>query len=212
MLLQQQLSADETAGPNSQPLHVRLAKLILDLEANTPSKHKSNKNGWQSGTDLFETDHEAVRELRNRTYAAAYSYMMSLPSSFVSQDRMGRLEMHIHAAWACVSRMFASNNPHVHPQSTLSGVYYVDPGPPPGSRLYFRDPRPSIGFNSRDHALQPKAGLLVMFPSWLEHYVEPLPVTQGDTPRLAIAFNIRVQQRFDSARGEVELSIPEWHL
>lgn len=59
----------------------------------------------------------------------------------------------------------------------------------------FRDPRPGAansrikgrGANAhRDIHLTPSDGLVVLFPSWLEHYVEP---HRGDEARIAIAFN-----------------------
>jgi hypothetical protein len=67
---------------------------------------------------------------------------------------------------------------------------------PPGSgNLVFRDPRPGV-INSfckgamangySDVRLKPDAGLLVLFPHWLEHYVEP---HAGEGPRMVIAFN-----------------------
>ena len=34
--------------------------------------------------------------------------------------------------------------------------------------------------------LRPSDGLLVLFPCWMEHYVEP---HEGDEPRITIAFN-----------------------
>ncbi|MGH8328789.1 MAG: putative 2OG-Fe(II) oxygenase [Steroidobacteraceae bacterium] len=34
--------------------------------------------------------------------------------------------------------------------------------------------------------LKPSTGLLVLFPCWMEHYVEP---HESDEPRICIAFN-----------------------
>ncbi len=62
-------------------------------------------------------------------------------------------------------------------------------------RLVFRDPRPGVihgwakgavanGYG--DIHLTPDAGLMVLFPCWMEHYVEP---HNSDEPRIAISFN-----------------------
>jgi hypothetical protein len=37
-----------------------------------------------------------------------------------------------------------------------------------------------------DVQLTPSSGLLVLFPCWMEHYVE---THEGDDPRITIAFN-----------------------
>jgi uncharacterized protein (TIGR02466 family) len=85
---------------------------------------------------------------------------------------------------------------HMHDGVLLSGSVYLRV--PKGSGpLVFRDPRSGVinspikgaGPNAhKDVRLAPSDGLLVMFPNWLEHYVEP---HEGDTPRIAIAFNAR---------------------
>jgi hypothetical protein len=37
----------------------------------------------------------------------------------------------------------------------------------------------------------PRDGLLVVFPAWLYHYVNPY---QGTAPRISVAFNATIQQ------------------
>ena len=83
---------------------------------------------------------------------------------------------------------------HMHEGSLLSGSFYLQV--PPGSgQFVFRDPRPGVlhGFvkggvpnGHADIHLTPSAGLLVLFPCWMEHYVEP---HDSDEPRITIAFN-----------------------
>jgi hypothetical protein len=80
-------------------------------------------------------------------------------------------------------------------------VYYVDPGSySPDSSLSgileFLDPRagaeavraPGDPYGEPVR-VRPQAGLLVIFPSWLYHWVHPY---QGDTPRVAVSFNASV--------------------
>ena len=59
----------------------------------------------------------------------------------------------------------------------------------------FRDPRPGVlhgyvkGAVANGYAdihLTPDTGLLVLFPCWMEHYVEP---HDSDEPRIVVAFN-----------------------
>jgi uncharacterized protein (TIGR02466 family) len=83
---------------------------------------------------------------------------------------------------------------HVHEGALLSGSFYLKV-PPESGKFVFRDPRPGVihGYvkgavpnGYRDIHLTPDAGLLVLFPCWMEHFVEP---HNSDEPRIAIAFN-----------------------
>jgi uncharacterized protein (TIGR02466 family) len=90
--------------------------------------------------------------------------------------------------------------PHTHPDAAWSGVLYVDAGDSGeahGGLLAFRDPRGGAGMveaptNRFDGAGTvhhvPRTGELVVFPSWLVHWVVPY---QSDRPRISIAFNAR---------------------
>ena len=97
-------------------------------------------------------------------------------------------------SWVNMHDRGGFNFAHIHDGCLLSGAFYLQV--PEGSGpLVLRDPRPGV-VNSRlkgpganghnDVQLRPETGLLVMFPSWLEHFVEP---HGSDTPRIAISFN-----------------------
>ncbi len=63
--------------------------------------------------------------------------------------------------------------------------------------LEFLDPRPLVEMVlapghpfGRPLRIQPEAGLMVVFPSWLYHLVHPYT---GDGARISIAFNAPIQ-------------------
>jgi len=111
--------------------------------------------------------------------------------------------------WANVNRSGHGNEFHSHPGGYWSGVYYVDDGgiaqdPSLGGELEFMDPRgpmPAIyaphlaaampgGLKAgANEPIIPKAGRLVMFPSWLLHQVRPY---RGNAERISVAFNLTV--------------------
>jgi uncharacterized protein (TIGR02466 family) len=83
---------------------------------------------------------------------------------------------------------------HMHEGSLLSGSFYVS-APTGSGQFVFRDPRSGVrmgyvkGGVPNGHAdihLTPSDGLLVLFPCWMEHYVEP---HDSDEARITIAFN-----------------------
>src|SRR5262249_2672013 len=102
--------------------------------------------------------------------------------------------------WINVNQPNDRNVLHCHPGCFLSATYYVKvPSDMSGGEIVFRDPRgpavamyetpgiqlPWVG-NGMGTPFSPKTGLLIIFPSWLEHRVEPY---QGSGDRISIAFN-----------------------
>ncbi len=100
--------------------------------------------------------------------------------------------------WANVNRAGDYNVVHLHPKCHWSAVYYVSVPPggtsagPDGS-IEFQDPRgaaafspfPGFDFGGRIR-LVPRPGLLVIFPSWLQHTVYPFT---GPGVRISVAVN-----------------------
>ena len=84
--------------------------------------------------------------------------------------------------------------------ATWSGVYYVDPGDitpdAPGGLLELVHPVaasvmtffPSVLPSAQ--LVQPKAGMLILFPSYLQHNVR---MYRGQRPRICVAFNAHVR-------------------
>jgi len=99
--------------------------------------------------------------------------------------------------WLNIMPRGTAHSFHLHPQSAISGTYYVKtPRGCPG--LKFEDPRLSrmMAAPPRDadapdehraHIVYPaRAGELILFESWLRHEVPPNPV---DVERISISFN-----------------------
>jgi uncharacterized protein (TIGR02466 family) len=102
--------------------------------------------------------------------------------------------------WANESNNGAIDQPHIHTKSMFSGTYYPKAEDGCGE-LTFMTPITSLDyvinrdyvakrtdFTSGEICIQPKTGMLVMFPSWLMHYVRPSP-----TQRISIAFECGVE-------------------
>jgi hypothetical protein len=75
-----------------------------------------------------------------------------------------------------------------------SGCYYVtigDPDPQPAHNgwIEFQDPRPA-NIHGHKEKVRPEPGLLLLFPAWLNHYVNPY---RGRGERISIAFNFDVE-------------------
>ena len=119
------------------------------------------------------------------------------------------------SGWATICRAGAYHAPHSHPDSAWSGVYYVNPGSdspdqPLSGNLEFLDPRAAVEAVSapgdpygEPFRVRPQAGLLVIFPSWLYHWVHPY---MGQTPRIAVSFNATVAPALETKASTQELA------
>ncbi|HEU0224159.1 MAG TPA: putative 2OG-Fe(II) oxygenase, partial [Steroidobacteraceae bacterium] len=83
---------------------------------------------------------------------------------------------------------------HIHPEGWISSAYYVsvpaevaDAGAQSGW-IKFAEPRYPMPGGTPLRTIQPRAGRLVLFPSYMWHGTNPI---LGDEPRLTIAFDCR---------------------
>jgi uncharacterized protein (TIGR02466 family) len=177
--------------PDAKSKNRRLRKIILQREKEDPGVTQSNVGGWHSTADLWDWPNSEVRDLCDWVKRAAEEMTASVmpvqPGDEIRAEPYG-------GAWANVLRDGGYNKVHNHPGSVWSAVYYVasgDPYPdPPGNGAFeFMDPRPGNVYGGKE-ILTPVPGLLMMFPSWLYHYVNP---HQGDSERISIAWNLNVE-------------------
>ena len=176
------------------PLNVELREQILAQERAAPSMIKSNQGGWQSPTDVFRWSGAAVATLRRLAGSAVEiaTSRLPLPAAF-------RGEFHL-CGWAAVNRAGHYNTVHVHPMATWSGVYYVDPGDEPveggGGLLEFAHPVAASVMSFFPGALpsarlvRPEAGMVILFPSYLQHSVR---LYHGERPRICVPFNAHLR-------------------
>jgi len=178
--------------PDAGAMNRDLRALILEEEATYASLGRSNIGGWHSNTDLLSRRDPAVSALATWL---TWTLRRIVAASAGADRFQGALSI---SAWATLCRAGAYHAPHSHPDSAWSGVYYVDPGAdnpgrPLGGVLEFLDPRAGVEAVTapgdpygEPFRVRPQAGLLVVFPSWLYHWVHPY---EGEAPRIAISFN-----------------------
>ncbi len=194
--------------PDAAALNAELRKVIEQRAQSHPGTQHSNMGGWQSTWDMDRWGGAPAlkllaigRNVANRS----------------TTDRQGNANTGPHPGyfavtwranmWANINRTGHANEAHSHPGGFWSAVYYVDDGgisddPSLGGELEFLDPRgagpvmyaPHLGFAMKgglsggaNERMVPKAGRLVMFPSWLMHQVRPY---RGTAERISIAFNL----------------------
>lgn len=177
--------------PDFERLNAELLEYIGKLRRAAPDgRVRSNVLGWQSGN--LDFDVACVAEFatlvleRAREFGLAHSWRFPPHMQLVMRE-----------IWANVNARHAYNNVHNHPNSLLSGVYYLQAEPASGDLLIV-DPRRQAWvkqpeyternpMNSAVHTIPPEVGRLMIFPSWLDHGVN---ANLSDTDRISMSFNI----------------------
>jgi uncharacterized protein (TIGR02466 family) len=96
----------------------------------------------------------------------------------------------LDSLWVNLLKAGGRHSGHIHPHSIISGTFYVEV-PPNSGAIRFEDPRLPLMMAAPQRpntfvTVQPRAGLLLMWESWLRH--EVLAGT-GKGERLSIGFN-----------------------
>ena len=157
---------------------------VLAMRAASPKPAgRTNRHGWNS-EDMAVLERSEFAALRQAIHGACASALREM-----NHRDAFRLQ-----SWINIHDRGGFNFLHVHEGCLLSGSFYLKV--PSGSgKLVFRDPRAGVvhgyvkgavpnGYS--DIHLAPEAGLIVLFPCWMEHYVEP---HDSDEPRIVVAFN-----------------------
>jgi uncharacterized protein (TIGR02466 family) len=167
-------------------LNQPLLETIYRLKQQDTGASASNVLGWHSKSTLFELDE--IKPLKSLIDAAVLEVSQTVG--------YGNVQIKAANCWANVNPKYASNKIHDHANCLLSGVYYVK-APKDSGQLMFYDPRSAKTFykplvsnftaytaDAIAHAAE--EGLMLIFPSWLKHGVEP---NLSNEDRVSISFN-----------------------
>jgi len=170
-----------------------LTRTLMQDDRNAISR--TNAGGWHYAFDFFKLDDPVVVEFRNHMEQHIQGFL----NHFRKEERKKKDRFRLEG-WVNVNRAGNHNVLHCHPGCFLSATYYVKvPEGMKGGNIVFRDPRgpavamyetpgidlPWVGSGS-GIPFAPATGHLLLFPSWLEHRVEPF---EGEGDRISIAFN-----------------------
>lgn len=156
-----------------------LKKQIISFSKKEKSQTLSNVGGYQG------------HEFHNEEWYAAISKRIPL----LEEKPVNKFKIY---NWVNINKKGHYNEKHTHLNTNLflSGVYYVKV-PENSGNIRFYDPRGSFISSMPDHQyynngfnyykITPKEGMVIFFPPWLEHDVEP---NLSKDTRITIAFNI----------------------
>lgn len=186
--------------PESDRLNAELKALILTRIQEKQGESRSIAGGMQTDRNVQDWPEPCIKELLGRIDTMIRELVLRL----VDNPRDEHFEGWRKEVWANVNRYGNYNRSHDHTRdgNLWSGVYYVEPGygadgsaESAGGRTQFEDvtgvPVPLDGSGKprlREFSVQPRPGLMILFPGHLRHRVDPY---LGQDVRITVAFNLR---------------------
>ena len=143
-------------------------------------------NGNFRSKDSYLTKHEQLKEIVLFFKECVEDYC----NTIINSDQ----RLVITQLWGNKNPKGSKHHEHVHPNSIISGVFYLrqDPKLPPiqfsksNQHAIKLDPKKYNTFNAETFLLPCIAGELILFPSNLRHSV---PTNMGEEERISLSFN-----------------------
>ena len=117
---------------------------------------------------------------------------------------------YITQSWLNYTETNQYHHKHAHPNSLVSGVFYINCHEEHDKIKFFNDNYKTIKlevkdwnlYNSESWWFSVKTGDVILFPSSLTHMVE---TKQGDNTRISLAFNVFIKGTFGNNKNLTEL-------
>ena len=158
---------------------------------------QSLRNGTQTPSSLLSDSNEVIQAFLGCLEQPLQRYRESLgvdPAHPLLNRNFGESEL--IGCWSVRLQRGGFHVNHVHPEGWLSSAYYVDipsevdTDAGKAGWIKFGEPRFPIPGATAEKFVQPQAGRLVLFPSYMWHGTVPI---EGDEPRLTIAFDVETR-------------------
>ena len=200
----------EYTNPLAEHLNVEIERHLKkerEDSPNLPSFSTRGNTAWHSKDNLTDLTDDWSVALRQMIYDVSDRYHMGLQQG----RQLPSFEQVRIKCWALILGQYDYSNYHTHPNSDISGVYWVK-NPPvlPENEGRFTIPDPRGGAQgSRLEGSQmfyklPVTGTGLVFPSWLPHFVEP-HYQEGE--RISISWNLFIK---DPPEGTVNIASSSW--
>jgi hypothetical protein len=188
--------------PDAQRVNEELKRIILAREAASRPSQRLTERGWESAWDLAQWGGAPVQRV------------LAFVRALIDPMTVDRAGEHQEIAWRFTCRAHVNRQGHstefrTNPGAFWSASYHVDDGgsganPQLGGEFEIQDPRgvatvmyaPYLTFAGEDGAalgeaqrLVPRAGVLIVYPSWLSHGVRPY-LGAGERIWLTINFGL----------------------
>lgn len=144
---------------------------------------------------------------------------LKLDLDLIVQDYFNRIvspknniEPYITQSWLNYTNKNEYHHMHAHPNSLISGVFYINSNDKFDKIKFFKQQYEAIQletkewniWNSKSWWFPVKTGDIILFPSSLTHMVEN---KQGDNTRISLAFNVFIKGTIGNNKDLTELTV-----
>ena len=166
-----------------------LGRTLTEEELAFVEKQERRPNmGNTTSTDNTILKQEALKSLNDFIEASVQQYFKEIHAP------KHKVDLRITQSWLNYTKPGEYHHKHEHPNSFISGVFYINADPEKDKIYFFRSGYQTIKlppadwnlFNSDSWWFGVETGKLVLFPSSLTHMVE---TKQGENTRISLAFN-----------------------
>jgi uncharacterized protein (TIGR02466 family) len=157
---------------------------IMNIQKNSKNVQMSNIGGWQS---------KHYNENSNDSLLPLFDIIKKRMQEIYTKYGINK-KVEIGNYWFNVNKKNNFNRSHQHSLSKFSGVFYFKT-PKNCGNIFFERPDDLLltcevdnntEYSFGDWNIEPKENMLIIFPSFLRHWVEP---NQNDEERISLAIN-----------------------
>jgi len=165
-----------------------------------------NNEGNTTSNDNYILNNKAFKNLKEELDLKIQDYFdkVILPSNNITP--------YVTQSWLNYTETNQYHHKHAHPNSLVSGVFYINCHEEHDKIKFFNDKYKTIKleikeyniWNSESWWFSVKTGDVILFPSSLTHMVES---KQGDNTRISLAFNVFIKGTVGNNKNLTELHL-----
>jgi uncharacterized protein (TIGR02466 family) len=192
------------------PTPVYISKLDRDIttkELSFIDKTKLdtfNNEGNKTSNDNYILNHKEFKNLKKELDLRVQDYFDKVISP------ANNIIPYITQSWLNYTETNQYHHKHTHPNSLVSGVFYINCHEEHDKIKFFKEDYKTIRleikdwnmWNSESWWFPVKTGDIILFPSSLNHMVE---TKQGDNTRISLAFNVFIKGTVGNNKNLTEL-------
>ena len=183
------------------PEYKDMAEFLKQLKDALIERHNANNHpagqslrfGTQTPSDLRFADSRVIQDFFQALARPITDYMDHIGRGTDQPlERRNTGKYRLTGAWSVMLKAGGFHVNHVHPEGWISSAFYVDvpsgTGTDPDKKgwIKFGEPPFKVSGQSYEHVIAPKAGQLVLFPSYMWHGT--IPIKDG-AERLTLPFD-----------------------
>lgn len=182
---------------NAEEFNNALAEVLKSRHKfRTAPLDQSLRHGTQTPISLLADPDPAVAGYREAVLQVVEQYRAEIgrdPGHPLTSRNQG--QPRLQGAWSVRLNKGGYHVNHVHPEGWISSAYYVQVPPEVADTearsgwIKFGEPRYPVPGAKAERVVQPRAGLLVLFPSYMWHGTTPI---LGDEPRMTAPFDVTI--------------------